>query len=147
MIVFELICAERHRFEGWFASGEEFGAQKKRRLISCPLCGSDSVEKLPSARIRTGDAADSRRAAKPGPQSGQSQDLQGRAALNELMNYVLLNTEDVGGRFAQEARRMHQEETPRRGIRGTATHEEAKGMVEEGIPIVPLPIPPRDEWH
>jgi len=63
------------------------------------------------------------------------------------MNYVLVNTEDVGRRFAEEARRIHQEEAPRRGIRGTATREEAKDLVEEGIPIMPLPIPPRDEWH
>ena len=144
MIVFELICAERHRFEGWFASGEEFGAQKKRRLISCPLCGSDSVEKLPSARIRKSEAAP---ADGPRPARAHAEPGQAGAALNELMNYVLVNTEDVGRRFAEEARRIHQEEAPRRGIRGTATREEAKDLVEEGIPIMPLPIPPRDEWH
>ncbi len=141
MIVFELICADQHRFEGWFASSEDFGAQKKRRLISCPLCGSDSVEKLPTARIRTSENAP---AEAPAPKEAPAE---ARASLSELVNYVLLNTEDVGRRFADEARRMHRDEVPKRGIRGTATREEAKELVDDGIPVMPLPIPPRDEWH
>jgi len=142
MIVFELICAERHRFEGWFASSGDFGAQKKRRLISCPMCGSDSVEKLPSARIRKTENAPAEAVEAP-----KQDPVQARVALNELVNYVLVNTEDVGRQFAEEARRIHRDEAPRRGIRGTATREEAKDLVEDGIPVMPLPIPPRDEWH
>ena len=144
MIVFELICAKRHRFEGWFASGEEFGAQRKRRLISCPLCGSDSVEKLPTARIGKSESA---QPDGQGKRPTKSPPAETCVSLNELVNYVLVNTEDVGARFAVEARRIHKEEAPQRGIRGTATREEAKDLVEEGVPIMALPIPPKGEWH
>jgi hypothetical protein len=151
MIVFELICADQHRFEGWFASGEDFSAQKKRRMLTCPLCGSGSVEKLPTARIRKTDIA-----AVPPVQPAPSRDTPkapepvGQAAhatLNDLINYVLLHSEDVGARFAQEARRIHREQAPCRDIRGTATPKEAEELLEEGVPVMPLPIPPQEEWH
>ena len=146
MIVFELICAEHHRFEGWFASNEDFSAQKKGRLLTCPLCGGESVEKLPTARIGKAEAAPAV-SANGGPPAVQAGAKVARAALNELIDYVLLHTEDVGVRFADEARRIHQEQAPRRDIRGTATREEAKELLDEGIPVMPLPIPPQGEWH
>ena len=146
MIVFELICADHHRFEGWFASNEDFSAQKKGRLLTCPLCGSESVEKLPTARIGKTEVvpAQAEGSGAPAVQAGAKV---ARAALNELIDYVLLHTEDVGSRFADEARRIHQEQAPRRDIRGTATREEAKELVDDGIPVMPLPIPPQGEWH
>ena len=146
MIVFELICAEHHRFEGWFASNEDFSAQKKGRLLACPLCGSESVEKLPTARIGKTEATPTA-PENAGPPATQAGAKTARAALNELIDYVLLHTEDVGSRFADEARRMHQEQAPRRDIHGTATREEAKELLEEGIPVMSLPIPPQGEWH
>ncbi len=144
MIVFELICTRQHRFEGWFASGEEFTGQRERGLLSCPSCGSAAVEKLPTAKIRMSDPepaaapaqAKTTAVARPGPKD-----------LNELIDYVLLNTEDVGPRFPEEARRMHREEAPRRDIRGVATREEAAELIEEGVPVLPLPIPPQGERH
>jgi hypothetical protein len=142
MIVFELICGARHRFEGWFASGEDFNAQKGRRLIACPQCGDDFVEKLPSARVRTTEA-EAPRTQMPVPKGPGSVP----SGLSELIDHVLLNTEDVGKRFADEARRIHREEVPARGIRGTATGKEAQALVEEGVPVMPLPIPPKGEWQ
>jgi hypothetical protein len=142
MIVFELICAARHRFEGWFASGEDFNAQQSRRLIACPQCGTDSVEKLPTARI--GKSHPEPQPAKATPAKVPAKKP---ANLNELIDHILLNTEDVGPRFAEEARRTHRQEAPVRDIRGTATGEEAKQLLEEGVPVLPLPIPPQGEWH
>ena len=140
MIVFELICNGQHRFEGWFASGNDFDAQKARGLIACPQCGTGSVEKLPTARIRTTDAAPAPTPNVPAPKA------EGKApTLNDLIDFVLKNTEDVGGRFAEEARRIHAEEAPQRAIRGTATGEQTRELIEEGIPVLPLPIPPRDK--
>ena len=148
MIVFDLICRDQHRFEGWFASGEDFSAQRRHGMLSCPLCGSASVEKLPTAKIRKTDAPVP--AAQPAPAGGTPHPPQQAAVpatLNELINYVLLHTEDVGERFAQEARRMHEQQAAHRGIRGTATPDEAKELLEEGVPVMALPIPPQGEWH
>ena len=142
MIVFDLLCARDHRFEGWFASGEEFDAQKRRGLLACPVCSSASVEKLPTAKIRTGEPGP---AAAPAP--AQVPARRTPTDLNEFIDYVLLNTEDVGRRFPAEARAMHREEAPQRDIRGTATREEAAELLDEGVPVMPLPVPPRGERH
>jgi hypothetical protein len=145
MIVFELMCAGKHRFEGWFASGSDFDSQHGRGLIECPRCGSDSVEKLPTARIRTSSAAEP--AVEARPASVPALQREKPPTLNEMIDFVLKNTEDVGGRFAEEARRMHNEEVPGRAIRGTATGEQARELLDEGIPVLPLPVPPREEWQ
>jgi hypothetical protein len=149
MIVYELVCAEEHRFEGWFASGEAFERQREAGLLACPVCSSATVERLPSARIRRG-------AQPPAPQEGPSSPPAtkpptpapgGTVTLAGFLDHVLRNTEDVGTRFPEEARRIHYEETPRRGIRGVASRAEADALVEEGIAVVPLPIPPPEEWQ
>lgn len=144
MIVFELMCAEKHRFEGWFASGSDFDSQRERGLVACPRCSSDAVEKLPTARIRTSTAVEPAAAR---PAFVPAVQRQKPPTLNEMIDFVLKNTEDVGGRFAEEARRMHNEEVPGRPIRGTATGEEARELLDEGIPVMPLPVPPRGEWQ
>lgn len=147
MIVYELICAEEHRFEGWFASAEVFEGQRDSGLIACPVCASAVVEKLPSARIRRGaqpepvEPAVAPRA-KPLPVSQQK-----AMTLASFIDHVLQNTEDLGARFPEEARRIHYDEAPRRGIRGIASREEAEALAEEGIAVVPLPIPTPDEWQ
>jgi hypothetical protein len=139
MIVFELTCAARHRFEGWFASSEDFNAQHGRRLIACPQCGNDRVEKLPSAKIRTTDAA--------APSQSAPEGAGPPASMDEFVNHVLRNTEDVGAKFAEEARRIQREEAPKRDIRGVATIKDTKALLDEGISVFPLPIPPKGEWH
>jgi len=144
MIVFELICAGKHRFEGWFASGEEFERQRGAGLISCPACGTDRVEKLPTARIGRGAAAPPAVTPRVEPQKERERAEVGIAA---LIDHVLRNTEDVGAKFPDEARKIHHGLAPRRGIRGTATREEAENLSEEGIGVLWLPVPPRDEWQ
>lgn len=148
MIVFDLLCSEGHRFEGWFASQPEFASQRKRGLLSCPNCGSASVERVPSAtRINTG--AEPARAATPPPPNLQDPKLSGRDPLalaqvlySRLLDEILTKTEDVGAEFPAEARRIHYDQAPVRPIRGEATREEHDALMDEGIPVARLPIPP-----
>ena len=142
MIVFELICQERHRFEGWFASAGEFESQKSEGLLSCPVCGDSSIEKLLTAKIGRPEAETRESPTPPAvPEPVQPRNL------NELIEYVLLNTEDVGNEFPSEARRIHYEEIPRRSIRGVASSQETRELLEEGIAVLPVPVPPRRDWH
>lgn len=150
MIVFELICSAQHRFEGWFASGEEFERQRGGGILSCPICSTARVEKLPTAKIgrpAADPAVSSPSAAAPADGPAQRVPHEAVTALAALMDHVLQTTEDVGREFAVEARRIHYDEVPRRGIRGVATREEAESLIEEGVPVLSLPIPPRDDWH
>ena len=145
MIVFELICPRHHRFEGWFASSDDFDGQKDRGLLSCPSCGRSEIEKLPTAKIRTTGtevipAESEQRVCAPA-------EAKPPANLQELIDYVLMNTENVGTKFATEARRIHQHEAPYRNIRGTASRQETEELLDEGIPVMALPIPSRNDWH
>jgi len=147
MIVFELSCTQDHRFEGWFASAEEYVRQEATGLLACPVCGAGTVRKLPSAKIRT-SAAKGPPAASPerGTGSGTSPSPQ-QVTLASFIEQIVASTEDVGRAFPEEARRIHYDEAPRRPIRGVATREEARELADEGIPVVSLPIPPRGETH
>lgn len=149
MIVFELICAEEHRFEGWFASSDEFERQRLSGLVACPVCSSVAVEKLPSARIRRGaePAPRANVAAPPAAAKPPAAPQRSKMTLAGFIDHVLQNTEDVGPRFPEEARKIHYAEAPRRGIRGTASRDDAEALAEEGIPVLSLPIPPADEWQ
>ena len=142
MIVFDLICEDQHRFEGWFASGEDFASQKSRGLLACPVCGGVDVEKLPAAKIRKqADPA----AAVPASavQAGKSEQVD----VSRVIDYILAHSEDVGKGFAEEARKIHYQEKPQRSIRGVASRTEAEDLREEGIPVFSLPIPPQDRWN
>ena len=140
MIVFELICAHRHRFEGWFASPEDFEGQKARGLLSCPACGGSRIEKLLTAKIGRPEAG----APAPAPQPAAAANPR---SVQEMIDTILLNTENVGKDFPSEARRIHRKEARERSIRGVATGEETRDLLEEGIAVMPLPIPPREDWH
>lgn len=143
MIVFELICTDRHRFEGWFASADDFESQKAHGLLSCPVCSDSGIEKLLTAKIGKPEAdftAEGNTAAAP-EQTHKPRDL------NALIDYVLFNTEDVGKEFPAEARRIHRKQAPKRSIRGVATGKETQDLLEEGIAVMPLPLPPRKDWH
>jgi hypothetical protein len=145
VIVFELICPKYHRFEGWFASTDDFDGQKNRGLLSCPSCGRSEIEKLPTAKIRT-TGAEVLPAVREEQVSVPAR-TQPTARLQELIDYVLMNSDNVGKEFATEARRIHQHEVPYRSIRGTASRQETEELLEEGIPVMALPIPSQSDWH
>jgi len=140
VIVFDLGCANSHRFEGWFASSEDFERQVGRKLVACPLCGNADVARLPHAsHIRTGGKE---RAVRAEAAAGKQQYANmGSEVLTRLVEHIIENTEDVGAAFPEEARKIHYNESAERRIRGTASHEEVDSLREEGIEVIALPIP------
>lgn len=151
MIVFELICTGHHRFEGWFASGGDFDSQKGRGLLECPVCGDSGIEKLPTAKIRRQEGAPAPAKALPAPAAAEAAAsapaVPDAPTLQQMINFVLANTENVGKDFAEEARKIHYKEAPERHIRGTATREQTEELLDEGIAVMPLPIPNPKDWH
>src|SRR5476649_426150 len=153
MKVLDLKCSHDHRFEGWFASTDEFESQLSRKLVACPMCSTTEVSRMPSAprlNLSAGrsssssdqgekEAAGSNATQAAQPQQSADQALQARAL--HFMREILAKTENVGDRFAEEARRMHYDEAPARNIRGVATPEDAHALMEEGIDVMPLPVP------
>ena len=144
MKVLDLQCTHRHSFEGWFGSEADFQDQLGRGLVECPLCGDVDISKMLSApRLNLGAAKDP---AQP-PQQPQQQEVVAapekmmQAAWMKMVRHVMANTEDVGAGFAEEARRIHYGETEERGIRGQASPDETQALLEEGIGVLPLPIP------
>jgi len=137
MIVFNLHCAAEHRFEGWFRSQEDYLAQRERELVACPVCGNTRIERLPTApRLNLSGSGEPAKADTPAARAEHSPDL--AAAMRQLRG-LLGKAEDVGERFAEEARRIHYQETPARSIRGKATRSEFTELAEEGISALPLP--------
>ena len=151
MIVFELICTRKHRFEGWFASAGDFDGQKARGLLECPVCSDKQVDKLLTAKIRKAAPVQAPQPARPATASkGTAVAVAGGPQvkdLGELVAYILSNTEDVGAEFANEARRIHYEQAPERAIRGVATREQTEELLDEGISVAQLPVPPQSDWH
>jgi len=144
MKVFNLQCSAHHLFEGWFASEEDYSSQVERGLLECPLCADKTIQKLPSApRLNFGAAQAPQAASSAGKQAvvtgDPAQALQ--AAYLQLARRIVLETEDVGERFAEEARKIHYGETEERGIRGQASPAETEALMEEGIAVMPLPLP------
>jgi hypothetical protein len=142
MKVFDLGCERDHSFEGWFASAEEYESQLERGLIECPVCGTHEVRRLPSAprlNLSAGEAAGTEAAQANAQASASLRQLQ--AAWLKMARHIRDNTEDVGERFADEARRIHYEEAPARGIRGIASRSEAGELAEEGIEVFSFPMP------
>ncbi|MGY2486742.1 DUF1178 family protein [Cupriavidus sp. CP313] len=140
MKVLDLRCAHDHRFEGWFASEEDAQSQISRDLVQCPVCGDHAVTRLPSApRLNLSGATAREGSARPAQPAAAPVTLQ--ALYMKAVKQVLAQTEDVGERFAEEARRMHYDEAPERGIRGSASAEEVQALAEEGIETFPLVVP------
>jgi hypothetical protein len=142
MIVFELACTQGHRFEGWFASGEEFARQSNAKLVRCPVCEDAGVVRLPSAKVRVGAASTNHEPAvtnAAAPAAAQDVTAGFPAELISKLREVVRNTENVGRRFPEEARKIHYEEAPARPIRGQASKEESAALEEEGIEFSSLP--------
>jgi hypothetical protein len=139
MIIFDLKCAPQgHVFEAWFASSSAFAEQQARGLVACPLCGSADIAKAPMAPA-VGPRSNVRSAA-PSPTS-PSETKAALAAAADLQKRLLEGSEAVGGRFADEARAIHLGEAEARSIHGEATRAEAQSLLDDGVPIAPLPFP------
>jgi hypothetical protein len=156
MKVLDLTCPANHRFEGWFGSDADFEDQLSRRLVACPICNSTELTRLPSApRLNLSGAIQAERAAgrnaqqpqqqspatQNAPQSAPQTAASAQGAWLTAVRQVLAQTENVGERFADEARRMHYDEAPARNIRGVASRDQFRELLEEGIEVLPLPIP------
>ena len=138
MKVLNLRCALDHRFEGWFASDADFVSQGERGLVSCPICDDKTIARLPSAPRLNVSALRHEHAAPPSADIDRAR-AQGRWL--RAVREVISQTEDVGDRFPEEARRIHYGEAEQRGIRGQATPQDADALREEGIEVVTLPLP------
>ena len=152
MKVLNLQCSHQHSFEGWFGSEDDFQSQLVRGLIECPLCADKTIQKMPSAprlnlgaQQASGTASTSTALApleSPDATPSQGANLPAQVAFLKALRHVVSNTEDVGQRFADEARRMHYGEVEARGIRGQASVRDAVDLLEEGIEVMPLAMLP-----
>jgi len=157
MIRYQLICGRGHDFDAWFADSAAFDAQRDGGLLGCPHCGGADVEKalmapaVPSKRRKSAATPGAPQAPET-PAGGGDQVLLGpepgarelAEALKQLRRQVTANADYVGGRFAEEARKIHYREAEARGIWGEASAEEARALCEEGIEFHPLPVLPED---
>jgi hypothetical protein len=146
VIVYNLGCANEHRFEGWFASADDYERQTTSQLLSCPLCGNGHISRLPHAPyVSTAVSTAAERSAES-PPAGKGVPHQyanlGAELMAKLVDKVIENTVDVGRAFPEEARKIHYHEAPERHIRGVASNKEVEALREEGIEVVALPVPP-----
>lgn len=145
MVVYDLICEKNHRFEGWFPSFEGYQEQAAKGQISCPSCGTSKVEKLPHAcavltnRGEKKEPAQEEKSPTPPLSEAEAKEL-----LIRLNHYVREKFEDVGPRFAEEARQIYYGKVEARPIHGTSTSEEKQELDDEGIPYLILPKPELD---
>jgi hypothetical protein len=157
MIRYALRCDRDHDFESWFQSSSTYDSQVRRKLVTCPICGSAKVDKaIMAPRIvgkkGRGRATPPEAASTPAPEAAPSgptsllmaQERELRAKLKELRDHIVKNADNVGERFANEARAMHYGDKEHRPIYGEASPEEAKSLIDEGIEVSPLPTLPED---
>jgi hypothetical protein len=159
MIRYSLICERKHDFEIWFKNSADYDKQSKRGLVTCPACGSATVEKAIMAPAlgragKKGASAVPPEAATPQPDVPAAaepkapvamispQEREFRAKLKELRDHLTKNAENVGGKFPEEARKMHYGEIEHRSIYGEASPQEAKDLLDEGVEFHPLPVLP-----
>jgi hypothetical protein len=154
MIRYHLRCEHGHAFESWFQSSLAYESQEKRRLVSCPACGSAKVERaIMAPQIVSKKGRD---AAAPAPAAStevaaptstplmMAQERELRAKLKELRDHIVKNADNVGERFPNEARKMHYGDIEHRPIYGEASPEEARSLIDEGVEVSPLPVLPED---
>jgi hypothetical protein len=138
MKVFDLSCGNGHAFEGWFASHEAFENQVASGLLECPVCGSHEVSKQLSApRLNLSGGHE------PAPKETRQEVMSGgmQTQMLQMMRDYIAKTENVGEKFAEEARKIHYGETQERSIRGTATEQERQELANEGIETFAMPVP------
>jgi hypothetical protein len=148
MIRYSLQCSAGHGFEGWFSSSQDHDEQKARGLLACPACGSHDIEKtLMAPSVATARKKEERRELAVKQSAALPADPKRREMLRqikEMRDQVLAGAENVGDRFSEEARKIHYGEAEARGIFGQATIEEAAGLIDEGIDVLPIPDLPED---
>ena len=163
MIRYSLVCDRRHEFEIWFKSSADYDRQSKRGLVTCPDCGSAKVDKALMAPAlgrgsRKGAAAPAPDAPQPQEPSAapaateaktpvamvSPQEREFRTKLKELRDHLTKNAENVGGKFPEQARKMHYGEIEHRSIYGEASPQEAKELYDEGVEFHPLPVLPEE---
>ena len=139
MIVLNLKCSSDHAFEGWFASSQAFDDQAAARLVSCPICADTAVIRLPSGPHikRAGEVI----------VAGKDLPVRPPDAALQAYAHMLASSEDVAAQFPEEARKIHYGEAPARSIRGKATLQETRELIEEGIAVMPLPFPAKEDTH
>ncbi|MDB5641652.1 MAG: hypothetical protein JWN07_969 [Hyphomicrobiales bacterium] len=156
MIKYSLVCDASHEFESWFPGSESYEEQVRRGFVECPFCQSTRVTKaIMSPNVARKDRAAAPAdapapalpAVAPPPQQvalldEKQQHL--RAMMRELHEKIVASSDDVGESFPEEARKMHDGETPTRSIRGKASFEEARSLLDEGIPVMPIPDLPEE---
>lgn len=154
MKVLNLQCQQEHQFEGWFASEDDYQSQRERNLVECPICADNTIHKrlsAPRLNLLTSRLEPQPPVAEPALRSQALVPLEetvstpvaeeAQLAWLKMVQHVVANTEDVGQGFAEEARKMHYGETEERNIRGQVSTEETRSLLEEGIPVMPLPMP------
>lgn len=146
MILYTLNCENAHRFEAWFPDSAAFEAQQTSGKVACPQCGSANVSKglmapsLGASSVGAGKNSDKQAVVHTGKDQAEL-----RSMMRAVREHVTKNAEYVGPRFADEARKIHYEETEPRGIYGEASAEEVSDLNEEGVDVHPLPILPEDQ--
>ena len=158
MIRYSLRCERDHSFESWFQSSSAYDTQVRRKLVTCPACGSAKVEKAimaPQIVSKKGrEIAAPEPAPAPAPEATtaaststpllMAQERELRAKLKELRDHIVKNADNVGERFPNEARKMHYGDIEHRPIYGEASPDEARALIEEGVEVSPLPVLPED---
>ena len=161
MKVYNLACSMNHRFEGWFSSEDDFVSQQKKSILSCPLCESLDITRMPSAPYLAShvreihpvhEVKDEQKPADFPPAVNDTMHLtpdqkvvfqeKMQATMLQVVREIMTKTEDVGESFAEEARKIHYKESPQRSIRGVATSDQAADLIEEGIEVFSLPASP-----
>jgi hypothetical protein len=151
MIRYNLRCERGHAFESWFQSSQAYETQEKRKLVNCPSCGSDKVERSIMAPRIVSKKSRERALLAPAAVTEatttplmMAQDHELRAKLRELRDHIVQNADNVGERFPVEARKMHYGDIEHRPIYGEASPEEARSLIDEGVEVSPLPVLPDD---
>ena len=156
MIRYNLRCDQGHAFESWFQNSGAYESQEKRKLVSCPACGSTKVERAimaPSIARKDKGAPIEAPVETPTPAPAEAptpvamispREREFRKKLKELRDHLTSNADNVGERFPNEARKMHYGDIEHRPIYGEASPEEARSLIDEGVEVSPLPVLPED---
>jgi len=156
IIIYDLECEYSHRFEGWFRSNDDYETQREQKLLTCPECGTSAIRKVPSKinigskqsdtkRVDAPHNGDASPAALPAAKTNSVDVATAFVMARQAIQALISHSEDVGDRFAEEARKIHYEEAPVRAIRGQASIEEFEELRDEGIEIIALPVLPSEE--